>query len=117
MGDLDVDTRLSGGAGIYTGKLSPDWKIWGPNGGYVAAVALRAAGLESRLARPASFSCQFLEAGAFEAVDVRVETLRRGRSIGCRPSSAARRRPSCAAGIASGLARASTIRSSTPHAR
>lgn len=80
MGDLDADTRLTGGDGLYTTQLSPDWKIWGPNGGYVAAIALRAAGLESRLARPASFSCQFLEAGAFEQASVRVETLRRGRA-------------------------------------
>jgi len=80
MGDLDADTRLAGGDGLYTTSLSPDWRIWGPNGGYVAAIALRAAGLESRLARPASFSCQFLEAGAFEPAQARVETLRRGRA-------------------------------------
>ena len=80
MGDLDADTRLAGGEGHYTTSLSTDWKIWGPNGGYVAAIALRAAGLESRLPRPASFSCQFLEAGAFEQADVRVEALRRGRA-------------------------------------
>jgi acyl-CoA thioesterase-2 len=79
MGDLDADTRLAGGDGLYTTTLSPDWRIWGPNGGYVAAIALRAAGRESRLARPASFSCQFLEAGAFEPAQVRVETLRRGK--------------------------------------
>jgi len=80
MGNLDADTRLGGGDGRYTTTLSRDWKIWGPNGGYVAAIALRAAGLESRFARPASFSCQFLEAGAFEPADVRVEALRRGRA-------------------------------------
>lgn len=80
MGDLELDTRLTGGDGLYTLSLSPDWRIWGPNGGYVAAIALRAAGRESRLARPASFQCQFLEAGAFEPAQVRVETLRRGRA-------------------------------------
>jgi acyl-CoA thioesterase-2 len=80
MGDLDADTRLAGGEGCYTTELSADWKIWGPNGGYLAAIALRAAGLESRLARPASFSCQFLEVGAFAPAQVRVEALRRGRS-------------------------------------
>jgi len=80
MGDLDADTRLAGGEGNYTATLSADWRIWGPNGGYVAAIALRAAGLESRLTRPASFSCQFLEAGAFEPAQVRVEALRRGRT-------------------------------------
>jgi acyl-CoA thioesterase-2 len=80
VGDLDADTRLAGGEGRYTATLSADWRIWGPNGGYLAAIALRAAGLESQLARPASFSCQFLEAGAFEPAQVRVEALRRGRA-------------------------------------
>lgn len=50
MGDLDRDTALTGSAGRYTAALSEDWRIWGPNGGYVAAVALRAAGAESRFA-------------------------------------------------------------------
>jgi hypothetical protein len=38
MGNLDDDTRLMGGEGLYTTRLSPDWKIWGPNGGYVAEI-------------------------------------------------------------------------------
>ena len=29
MGSLDLDTRLSGGDGIYQATLSPDWQIWG----------------------------------------------------------------------------------------
>jgi acyl-CoA thioesterase-2 len=80
MGDLDRDTRLEGGDGRYRAELSSDWKIWGPNGGYVAAIALRAAGRESRLARPASFTCQFLEGGGFAPAEVRVEASRRGRA-------------------------------------
>jgi acyl-CoA thioesterase-2 len=80
MGDLALDTRLEGGDGLYGVTLSEDWRIWGPNGGYIAAIALRAAGRESRLPRPASFSCQFLAAGAFEPAQVRVAPLRRGRA-------------------------------------
>ena len=75
MGDLDADTRLAGGEGRYTTSLSPDWKIWGPNGGYVAAIALRAALAESRLPRPASLQCHFLAVGEFAPVELRVASL------------------------------------------
>jgi acyl-CoA thioesterase-2 len=80
MGSLDLDTRLSGGDGIYQATLSPDWQIWGPNGGYVAAVALRAAGLASRFRRPASFTCHFLGVGAFAPAEVRVVPQRSART-------------------------------------
>jgi acyl-CoA thioesterase II len=76
MGDFDVDTAVTGGDGHYRATLSADWEIWGPNGGYVAAVALRAAGAESRFKRPASYSGSFLSVARFEPVDLRVEVLR-----------------------------------------
>ena len=76
MGDFAVDTAIEGGDGRYRATLSPDWEIWGPNGGYVAAIALRAAGAESRFARPASFSGQFLSSAKFDQVDISVEVLR-----------------------------------------
>ncbi len=74
MPDLIADTavRPAGQPGTYTASLSPDWAVWGPNGGYVAAIALRAALAESRFARPASFHCHFLSVGSFEPVDVTV---------------------------------------------
>jgi acyl-CoA thioesterase len=62
-------------AGRWRASLSPDWAVWGPNGGYVAAIALRAALGESRLARPASFACHFLAVGEFAPVEVRVASL------------------------------------------
>jgi acyl-CoA thioesterase len=65
--------------GRYRAALSPAWAVWGPNGGYVAAIALRAALAESRLARPASFHCQFLAVGEFAPVDVRVASLGGGK--------------------------------------
>lgn len=79
MGDFEKDTAVTGGEGRYTAKLSRDWEIWGPFGGYVAAVALRAAGAEASLPRPASFSCHYLGVASFDAVDVSVEKLRAGR--------------------------------------
>ena len=48
MGDLAADTAVTEvGEGRYTARLSRDWEIWGPMGGYVAATALRAAGAAS----------------------------------------------------------------------
>jgi acyl-CoA thioesterase len=34
-------SRLEGVAGRYTARLSPEWGIWGPNGSYLATIALR----------------------------------------------------------------------------
>lgn len=80
MGSLDRDTALSGEGGRYRATLSEDWRIWGPNGGYVAAIALRAAGALSRFRRPVSFHCHFLGVGAFGAAEVRVERMREART-------------------------------------
>jgi acyl-CoA thioesterase II len=82
MGDFEFDTRLEaapGGDGRYRAQLSKDWEIWGPNGGYVAAIALRAAGLRSQIARPASFSCHFQSVARFGALDIEVTSLKMGR--------------------------------------
>ena len=79
MGDFERDTRLEGADGRYRAELSADWEIWGPNGGYVAAIALRAVGLEAEIPRPAAFACHFLSVARFGPVDVEVEPIRRGR--------------------------------------
>lgn len=80
MGDLESQTAVEKiEEGCYRAVLDPDWAIWGPNGGYVSAIALRAAGAESHFRRPASYLCQFLSVADFAEVDLRVETLRRGR--------------------------------------
>jgi acyl-CoA thioesterase-2 len=79
MGDLATDTAVRGADGRFVADLSPEWEIWGPSGGYVASVALRAAAAHSAFDRPASFSCHFLSVARFEQVELRVRTLRRGR--------------------------------------
>ena len=83
MGDVDVQTTpaLEGEDGRYTAMVHQDWEIWGPCGGYVAAIALRAAGAESPFARPASFFCHYLSVAAFEPVDLVVTPLRSGRTV------------------------------------
>jgi acyl-CoA thioesterase II len=79
MGDFERDTRLDGDGGRYRAALSRDWEIWGPNGGYVAAIALRAAGRLARVPRPASMACHFVSVARFEPVDVRAEPIHQGR--------------------------------------
>ncbi len=79
MGDFEADTRVEGGNGRYRASISRDWEIWGPNGGYVATIALRAAGLEAAIKRPATFSCHFLSRAQFAPVDLEVTTVHGGR--------------------------------------
>jgi len=76
VGDFAIDTAVEGSDGRFSAQLSRDWEIWGPNGGYVAAIALRAAGAATHLRRPASFACHFLSVGEFDRVDLTVTTLR-----------------------------------------
>jgi acyl-CoA thioesterase II len=80
VGDLADDTRVDRvDAARFTARPSPAWEIWGPMGGYVAALALRAAAVDG-LARPASFSCQYLGVAAFEPVDLEVRRAREART-------------------------------------
>lgn len=80
MGDFVDQTALEQvGERRYRAVLHPDWMTWGPAGGYVAAVALRAAGAATSFDRPASFVCQYLSVARFDAVELRVATLRAGR--------------------------------------
>jgi acyl-CoA thioesterase II len=79
MGDLAVDTAIEGSDGQYQARLSRDWEIWGPNGGYLAVIALRAAGAHTPLRRPATFSCHFLGVADFDVVDLDVRPVRESR--------------------------------------
>ena len=83
MGDFAADTAIDGHDGRYRGHLSRDWEIWGPNGGYVAAIALRAAGAATTLRRPASFAGQFLNVAEFADVDLEVTPLRTASRAAC----------------------------------
>jgi acyl-CoA thioesterase II len=81
MGDMARDTMVEpAGDGRYVARLSREWEIWGPMGGYVAAVALRAAGAQSPFARPASFFCHYVRVADFDRVELEVSTLRSARS-------------------------------------
>jgi acyl-CoA thioesterase-2 len=77
--DLEQATRVEPENGGYVARLSKDWEIWGPNGGYLATIALRAAGMVAQIQQPASFYCHFLSSPAFDAVQLDVSVLKRGR--------------------------------------
>ncbi|MEX0682883.1 MAG: thioesterase family protein [Dehalococcoidia bacterium] len=79
MGNFEIDTRVEGADGRYHMVLSEDWRVWGPAGGYVAAIALRAAGMEAKIKRPASFSGHFLRMGNFHEVELEVTPVHAGR--------------------------------------
>jgi acyl-CoA thioesterase len=82
MGDIEEQTAVQPvGEDCYTADVHQDWEIWGPCGGYVAAIALRAAGVAGGLSRPASFYCHYLSVAGFEPVDLRVTSLRSGRTV------------------------------------
>jgi acyl-CoA thioesterase II len=76
---LDRATQLDGDGGRYWIQLSREWEIWGPNGGYLAAIALRAAGMRAEIKQPASFYCHFLRSPDFDRVELDVDFLKQGR--------------------------------------
>ncbi len=77
--DLEHATHVAPEGGGYVAELSKEWEIWGPNGGYLATIALRAAGMVAQIQRPASFYCHFLSSPAFDAVQLEVNVLKQGR--------------------------------------
>jgi acyl-CoA thioesterase len=76
---LDAATELEGEDGAYSIVLSDEWEIWGPNGGYLASLTLRAAGLHAQIPRPVSYYCHFLSPPDFDRVEIDVEGLKQGR--------------------------------------
>jgi acyl-CoA thioesterase len=61
--------------------LDPGWDIWGPAGGYIAAIALRAAGEAAPDGhRPLTLTGQFVRIARPGALDVAVEPIKIGSS-------------------------------------
>lgn len=61
MGTLTQATDLSASGDGFSVDLDPDWEGWGPAGGYLAAIALRAAsGVVPHGQRPVTLQAQFL---------------------------------------------------------
>jgi acyl-CoA thioesterase-2 len=84
MSSFGGDTAVRREGDALRATLSQDWAIWGPNGGYIASIALRAAATVAPADhRPAAFSCQYLSAAAFADVQITVDPVRQGRSAWC----------------------------------
>ena len=79
MGNFVEATSLTKQAGVYVADLDREWFIWGPFGGYLGALAMRAIGSDSRFDRPATFNCQYLSAGGPGRVEVAVVSRKLGR--------------------------------------
>ena len=81
MGTLAQATSLAPqGEGLIV-QLDPAWSGWGPAGGYLAAIALRAAGTVAPAGhRAVTMSCQFLSTAQIADVEVCVEIVKRGGS-------------------------------------
>lgn len=77
---FDEATRLTpSGVNGWTVDLPEAWGLWSPAGGFISALALRAAGEASGLPRPASMTCHFLRMGRYAAAEIRVETIKAGK--------------------------------------
>ena len=81
MGKLQIDTAIQQDGERLTCVLHKDWNIWGPNGGYVASVALRAAGAVAPSDhRPATISVQYISVAEFDTVECQVTPIKKGRN-------------------------------------
>jgi len=78
--DFETDTRVEAREGGFRANLSRAWEIWGPNGGYLATIALRAAGNVARIQRPAAIYCHFIRTARFDWLDLVVSPVHLGRN-------------------------------------
>jgi len=79
MADFEKATTVNGAAEAGYAELDPAWCVWSPAGGYLMAIALRAAGRATGFSRPLSLSCHFLAAPALGEVELVVTSLRQTR--------------------------------------
>jgi acyl-CoA thioesterase len=79
--EFDEDTAVAAlGGGAYSAEITPRWNVVDkPNGGYLLALALRAAALESPLPHPFSASAHYLRAATPGPAMLEVEIVRAGR--------------------------------------
>src|SRR4051794_19993514 len=77
--DLDVEPTTNG----WRAFVCEDWSIWGPNGGYLSAIALVAAGRMTALDTPAGVTTTFLRPAAAGELDLEVQVLKQSRGSVC----------------------------------
>jgi acyl-CoA thioesterase len=68
------------GGGKYSGEIQPGWDIMGnANGGYLLAIAARAAALTAKTPDPVSVTAHYLRPGKAGPVSIETDLLRSGR--------------------------------------
>src|SRR5262245_42647180 len=77
--DLQSDTAVTGSDGRYRAVISPHWVVWSPQGGYLMALLLRAAGAATEFEKPLSLSCHFLSVPKVGPAEIQVTSLRKTR--------------------------------------
>lgn len=82
MYDFDLETTLNSNGDLFTGTLFPQWNIGdNPNGGYMAACAMRAISELVPHADPMSVTTHFLRPGVpGEPFEVEAKLIRTGRN-------------------------------------
>lgn len=82
---LDRAVAVTSRDGDLSAQISEDWCVWGPNGGYLAAIVMEAAlsNLDRHLWRPVCLMVSFLKAARVGQMTLCVDDLRAGRRI-CR---------------------------------
>jgi hypothetical protein len=80
--EFDADTDVTDlGGGTYSAEISPRWNVGDkPNGGYLLAIALRAATAELPLPHPFTATAHYLRAAQPGPAMVDVEVVRTGRT-------------------------------------
>ncbi|WP_075899040.1 thioesterase family protein [Actinomadura sp. CNU-125] len=79
MAGLEKVTEVVGDAGTWTAMVDENLQLWGPNGGYLAVIAMRAAALHAGGRRPASLECHFLGSAKPGEVTLTTHTLRQAK--------------------------------------
>jgi acyl-CoA thioesterase II len=79
MSGLIEATALEPDGNGFRVTLDPAWDIWGPAGGYIAAIALRAVRKRAEVGhRPLTLTGQFVRVAKPGAIDVSVEPVKTG---------------------------------------
>lgn len=79
MAGLMSATALESTGGQFGMMLDPGWNIWGPAGGYIAAIALRAVREHAAAEhRPLTLSGQFVRVAKPGLIEVTVDTVKQG---------------------------------------
>lgn len=78
--DFVADTAVEGSDGRFTAQVAEAWSVWSANGGYLAAIALRAALEGQTRLRAASLQAAFFAPVRAGTVDLDVALRKRGRT-------------------------------------